>query len=445
MEYRKQRINFHIRIYDGKTNLDKVIFDSNPLSANTGLTAYSYQDSIRSIDGRFSLTIADVSIVSKICILDVVQIQEYGKTRYLGVVENLSFSKRMQDNKPCITAVVSGYSVCGIISRLDLVMDRAVIGTLIPQEERIKFTENMGKKYNPGESLGGLVQDITDSFLKIMEGNLQTNALFSTLIRNHIDLVSGVESLKLKYPVAMSYLGVELQTLWQAIRKAFPAPWYEVYSAFDLLSEKYKLVVRNPPFLKEKWERLARYALEDVFITAIDLNRSSKDCYSYFLCTIPSSDVNRNLVNLQNENLSAGEDDYDSQGKDDDGIKTRKNSVSFDDEMMDKYGFRPLYVQMNFFDHERIKEVDLCDFLMSVTGDLKEMYSKNDLLMSGTIESIHDHSAIPPGVRLACKSGEFYVETIEVSWSFGSHHKRKFYVTRGYNYKRDCAIEIKEL
>ena len=102
--------------------------------------------------------------------------------------------------------------------------------------------------------------------------------------------------------------------------------------------------------------------------------------------------------------------------------------VNIDNAAMARFGYRPLIVELGFFDNTQAINDEM---LKNIASSLLNANKDNHKKLSGTIETLHDGSVWHVGTVIKSENKEYYIEQIDTSWSYGQAHTRRFYVTRG--------------
>jgi len=112
------------------------------------------------------------------------------------------------------------------------------------------------------------------------------------------------------------------------------------------------------------------------------------------------------------------------------------------------YGFRPL--EMSFMGYNRQGNTDSNDLesVENTTKKLNELaeywYSRNDEMYSGNITIITDFKNPETNPRVGCRAkflnGEFYINRVDHTWTYGAAPTIKLQVSRGMMYDNRNGI-----
>ena len=431
MKYIRRTVGFEIKIKSAIDNkaTDRVSFSSDIDSGyNNNLLSYSYTESMHNIQGSFSLSATYSEDLDKIQIHDVVEIKEgesiNRKTMFIGLIKNISYSQKMNDNGQVTSVVnITGTNIFGIISDSKLVIDRAIIGNLCQNDAATKFQDVLSEAVGKDKLLGDTINAIIKAFTTLKTENQQDSTYYNGIISS-IKVQAG--KLPAKYPMALGYLGGQQCTLWQLISQVVPPPIYECFLTLDSNEKKYNLVVRECPFMANT--NLDITELDDLYLKGSDLHKKDNEVYSYYLTTIAGSGLNKNIIMLVND----GQDDAGDTSKKNNADKQQNNVACLDKDLMSRFGFRPLIVECSFFDNTQPQET-ASQVSKDISTALAQANKNNHEKLSGTIEALHDGKIWHVGTVIKSRGKEFYIEQIETRWNYGQAHTRKFFVTRGGN------------
>lgn len=429
MKYIRRTVGFEIKIKSAIDNkaTDRVSFSSDIDSGyNNNLLSYSYTESMQNIQGSFSLSAVYSDDLDKIEVHDIVEIKEgvtsQRKTAFIGLIKNISYSQKMNDQGQVTSVInITGTNIFGIISTTKFVIDRAIIGNLCQDEAVTKFQSVLSEAVKKDNSLGGTINAFIKAFTDLKKENQQNSTYYNDII-NSITVDAG--ELKAKYPMTLGYLGGQQCTLWQLISQVVPPPVYECFLTLDSKETKYRLVVRECPFMANT--KLDEKELDDLYLKGSELHKKDNEVYSYYLTTIAGSGLNKNIIMLLND----GQDDAGDTSKENNADKQQSNVAYLDKDVMSRFGYRPLIVELGFFDNAQSQET-ASQVSQNISNALAKANKNNHKKLSGTIEALHDGEIWNVGTVIKSRGKAFYIEQIDTSWSYGQAHTRRFYVTRG--------------
>ena len=425
MKYIRRTVGFEIKIKSAIDNkaTDRVSFSSDIDSGyNNNLLSYSYTESMQNIQGSFSLSAVYSDDLDKIEVHDIVEIKEgvtsQRKTAFIGLIKDIKHGKKMNNNGQVTNVInISGTNIFGIIAQTKFVVNRGIIGSLCKSDAVTNFQKDINSKIDTEKPLNEVLISIKNAFTKLKDENMQGSQYYTDIVNK---IAVKAENLKPKYPMALGYLGFEQCTLWQLISKIVPSPIYECYLTIN--DSGYDLVIRESPFLSGNIIDLKE--LNKLYLTGTDVHKTDKEVYSYYLPLISGSGITQNIIQvLMNGSGDAGENaDQNNNDKQITGI------VNIDNAAMARFGYRPLIVELGFFDNTQAINDEM---LKNIASSLLNANKDNHKKLSGIIETLHDGSVWHVGTVIKSENKEYYIEQIDTSWSYGQAHTRRFYVTRG--------------
>ena len=112
--------------------------------------------------------------------------------------------------------------------------------------------------------------------------------------------------------------------------------------------------------------------------------------------------------------------------------------LTFDDKKYQTYGYRPLIATFNGYDKsKKANDTDTESNLAKINKNMREWFGNLDRMMSGSITlamTYNDDKPIMPGEVIGFLGGQFYVEGISHSWSYGQGGDINLSVSRGGEY-----------
>lgn len=428
MKYIRRTIGFEIVIKSSINSPETGVNFSSDIGYgyNNNLLSYSYTESMQNIQGSFSLSAVYSDDLDKIEVHDIVEIKEgvtsQRKTAFIGLIKNISYSQKMNDQGQVTSVInITGTNIFGIISTTKFVIDRAIIGNLCQDEAVTKFQSVLSEAVGKDKLLGNTINAFIKAFTDLKKENQQDSTYYNDII-NSITVDAG--ELKAKYPMTLGYLGGQRCTLWQLISQVVPPPVYECFLTLDSKETKYRLVVRECPFMANI--KLDEKELDDLYLKGLELHKKDNEVYSYYLTTIAGSGLNKNIIMLLND----GQDDAGDTSKENNADKQQSNVAYLDKDVMSRFGYRPLIVELGFFDNAQSQET-ASQVSQNISNALAKANKNNHKKLSGTIEALHDSEIWNVGTVIKSRGKAFYIEQIDTSWSYGQAHTRRFYVTRG--------------
>jgi hypothetical protein len=384
--------------------------------------------------------------------MDLVFFIEFGVVRYVGYITQRGYSASMsEDGKPDRNIVMTGSNIGGLLSAFKMVIDAAIYQG---QPSAVTLASNLQKKLASAQDEGAkvgptILLPIYQSFmglaLKIGESDSAGNSAgigVRAILDKFVDLETGIpNNFIIKYPMTLSLYQRGENSIWELWQGLAQPPINEMYGRWNPKSAKssdggYEIIFRQAPFEPQDWKLLKTNLLPPVVIQEFDLNTSISDVFSFYLCTLPGSVIDRTKAMVMDVELGPGE----KKGK----------LYEIDDEKLRKFGYRPLITEFRFFNRSKIEQFSEAYSLMKeFSRMMKRWYQHNDEMYSGSI-SIHtinnadwqgtedkNYSQIQDpkiGERISFLDGEFYVESVDHSWSYMGAMTTRIGVSRGYRY-----------
>lgn len=396
------------------------------------LLSYSYVESLYDNESPFSISVTPevdthgFTWVDKIKLMDLVYIEEFGKVRYCGIVNDVRYSARMGQDGPARRINISGNGFGYLIESFKIVMDYHLwIGGPTAQkatDDLIRELESTaGKKLKPA------LRIIYDNFIKLAtvfdSGNVDCGV--KTLIEHFVDLDSDFsDKLECWYDMAIGFYKTGENDIWGIWRSVIPPPIYELWGRWEPNANqkmvKYKVFARQAPFDAEDWAALPSVLIHPLVLTDYDVGFSNSEVKTFFYGEMPGSELSREETLV---------------------IDNYKDTRVIDSEKWKKYGYRAMEIYFRYF-KRGAEENKTAKVLEKAAKTMYSWYRKNDEFLSGTISliSIDDSSIMrypKVGEKAQFLGGEFYIEEIERSWSYGDSPRSRLTVTRGYMYKAD--------
>lgn len=394
---------------------------SNGVDSFTDLIGYEYENQISNPAGLFTLTFVPAQDVNgltwkdKIIENDIIFINEFGKTRYIGIVTGTGYSMAFNNGRPNRTVTISGMSIGGKLQTFDVPMNKYLwFGTgATPDIENEKFVNILSSNLDEGQSLAGIFKLIKESFINIVFG-LKTSG-FVAFLNEFFDLE--IDRLEAFYPLLLRPFEQNSNNLWSIFRQILPTPVYEVFGRFE--DEKYKMICRQTPFDLNDWNNLKITTLNPLYLISQDLNDSDNEVYTHYFSQMPNSAFSENEIYADN---------------------SLHEVTIFDEEKLSIYGYRQLMANFPFFDRDKGDKSSSKAFLKQNSIKLYAWYKNNVEFQSGTItmHSVKDYY-INIGERIKYLEGgsnsiEFYIEGVKRKMVYPEIMTSVYSVTRGYEY-----------
>ena len=478
MKYKKRRVDFEVRVW--RHNYKSNVFDGRYVVAFTSrkisfkeetdyelsndILSYNFSENIGSVDGSFNFTLVpsrdrnNLTWMDKIHEHDLVFFSEFGEIKFAGVIENRDYSAEISgDGRPDRKISITGKGIGGLLSSFKMMLDQAVFqgqNSAKNLAQALKYT--IATSQEEGAAVGSTIlrpiyKSFMDLALKIGENDQTGNNAgvgVISIIDKFVDLERGIsDDFVIKYPISLSLYKRGENSVWELWNGLAQPPVNEMFGYWDYYSSVadeggFVIVFRQSPFESKDWDKLYLNILPPLIVESVHLGTSTKDVYSFYLCTLPGSSVDRNEAMTWDVTF-----DGDQVG----------HLYAIDDDKLRKYGYRPLFTEFRFFDRSKIEEFRDCYQLMRENSEmLKRWFQKNDEMYFGEIyihtidnndwrnsESREYSKLYAPriGERVRLLNGEFYVEGTECSWNYGGPMMTRLQVSRGYIYSNGEMME----
>lgn len=406
------------------------------------MTDYNFQHQIESISGSFSISVlpqavdnSGRSLIDIIEMQDIVKIYEFNKLKFIGIITDAGYSASIQSGKVARKINLSGYSMGGLLESLSFVLDRHLMNDSpdVAGENR-KLFDKIAKTFHPGFPVTEAIKTLINSFFEVMgKTSLAGSSVSKHLIEKYIDLNGIDPNIKFQYSVAFSYYSCGENSIWQILKDLFPPPLFEMFLKLDEVAGKYKLVLRESPFPYRKkgvwnflhWRLLPLFKIRPNLITHLDLKKSSQDLFTYVLATLPGSGKSREEAMIV------------------DGVSA---SGAKDQKKLNKYGFRPLYIEQKFFNRDGSNDgFDSKTVTKETSSKVYDWFYLGDESYSGELEVMNWGELPDVGDRVSILGGEFYVERIMSRFTYAKTMILRIYITRGLDYKGKGVTSIKNI
>jgi hypothetical protein len=234
-----------------------------------------------------------------------------------------------------------------------------------------------------------------------------------------------------KYDIARALFIQGQNSLTDIWRSILPEPVYELFSRADAGGLP-KIVAREAPFDSGDWENLLVYELSPAELIGYDLSQNDEEVYTVFNSYVEGSVMDHSFYSIISQYTDDGDD-----------------TVKYNREKLDIYGYRPLEVTFRGYNHEENEKKTAPD-IKTVFARLNERiqgwYSRLDDMLSGQITMVTDFNADKrsevygrskrprAGERLYFLGGQFYITGSQHSWSYGGTPQTVLTVSRGMKY-----------
>lgn len=428
-----------IQIFSFKNGKESLVWEFSPYKTDNdrtdALQSYSFKYSTGDVDGSFSLTFhpgrQEKNLFDIVKPLQIVKIFERDEglrfPDFVGVINKRKYTAQSNGN---FRINVVGKSVASFVSRFKIDLDlnaMAITNELVSQEALDReLTEDLSKtKKTLSEILSKIWKHATDA----AESHLQ---LSNSTIKKYVDRYLGTSFFSIEnneeflYPLASVFNGHNTINFWDIVSGIIPYPVYEKFACIDAEGDT-KIKIRQVPFLcsgdnlgEATWDKLPCKKLPAALIKGFELEQSDDEVYTAFFSYINGSPIDSDKA----LRLSAQANGYSS------------SDVTIFAEKASLYGYSPLTVRFNGYGKSEKDYSGSEESLRDNNEKLMAWYGRVDEMLRGTIVmSTWLREQMPMcGERIAFLGGQFYVEEVEHTWSYGANPETKLTVSRGGDY-----------
>lgn len=433
------------------------VFESR--DTNKSMIGYNYRSDVASFEGPFSViftpevmnkngdTIMEIARVT-----DIVKIEEYGKVKYMGVLNSKRYVMSMNDSGPDRSIVLSGYGVGGILGRFSMLLNNMIlkdaVTTLSAMETKLRASvSEMSGRYGENANMAQIMKKIAETFREAQEkiGGFPAKTGIYKVVDQYMKFSDDAEKLTTKYPMALSVFSYGESNLLQIWQELVYRPLYEFFMRWDSASSAYLIMLRPTPFDPEAWLSLKKTILNPVDVVSSDIGFSDEDVKTWFFAYLSGGALSYELSRYTTQ------------------------AVKTDPAKWALYGYRPLEAAFKYVDEVTLKENKGAvvvgnsgvkgDSLKGINAGEKisdeklmraygeKMYNwfrRADEMAQGslTVMTVEDVPLI--GERVQYKEAEFYVEAVDGSWQDGGSMETKLTVTRGGAYNQNFNVAGEE-
>lgn len=446
------------------------IITFSPSTGEKILQSFQFSLSKDDVNGSFNLTFfpdtaSGSSVFGTLNILDIVEIYETKsecatldsvtkkvsginytkKPVFTGIIKKKKYVTQMTETGAVRRLSITGISAAGLISQLHLNLDT----TAVAISKQIVEAQSLNKQFTldllgKDTTVKDIVTKLWDSFLNIADacGTVALKFLIEqTMGTDFFDIDSSV----FHYPVANVLQAEQTQDFYSLLTGIIPQPLYEKYAYMDFETGKMKVKIREVPFRKSgdsdcskdssgksiNWTSIKNRELTSKEVKGIDLSVSDDEVYTVFFSYLSGYPINTDKL----MRIIAMEDDK------------KSDMIMYNEDKYQIYGYRPLIVNFNGYSiKEGEKDTSTESNLAKINGRLAEWFGRLDDMLSGQITLgmtySYDTKPIMPGEVIGFLGGEFYVEGISHSWTYGASGEINLSVSRGGKYSKTGAFSI---
>ena len=406
-------------------------------NAYNDLIEYSYSNDIGDPSGQFSLTfVPSVDSVGrgwkeKLNKMDIVVIQEFEKSRFVGVILDVRYSMEISSGKPKRTVSVTGLSFGGMIRGYNLSMNVYLWYGNGQTAESLNtdLVQALNSKVNETQDLNKILSVITEKFFSVVFGSQELKG-FLFWVNKFVKFDTA--TLESYYPRIFSVFEVQSNNLWDIYRKVLTSPIYEIFGKFNPVDDSYVITCRETPFDYDDWNALPIKKIDPLHLVSHSFSKGSDPVYTHYYSTMPNAEFSENENNARAD---------------------LQNVSQFDYPRLWVYGYNQLQAMFTFYNVDRGNDIDFSSeqFLKDNSVRMYNWFNHNDEFESGEIVLMNvpdeNNDMIDVGERISFIGGEFYMEKYTRSMSYPSSMKTTLKVTRGYEYGKtplsiDGTIQI---
>ena len=413
------------------------VFGLNGVGASgKNLLSASWKRSRNEFSGQFNFTIKEDVLLASYSndtkvkpFLDVVQPMDVvtfkgdsasGKADFIGIITDISVSATAGSYQKSIS--ITGKSIEHLLELYCISLDATAMIWAGQQADAsalaYNFVENVSSQTDglPIKDVLMAVYNHFDQVAKQYPG--VSNVKISDMIKTWMgtDFFECDKDLKFLLPISSNLMQDSTIKFPDYIRNLLPQPVYEFHGT--VVDGKPKVVCRECPFDAEDWNGLDTYQITADTLTNYALTRSNGEVYTAFIPYLEGSALSNNHYQVQ----------LASNGYPHEVIDKEKLAV---------YGFRPLNCNFVGFKTEGTSDKDMTEKFKDMASRLKVWYSHLDDMYDGNFTMVATKGkAIPKiGQRLKFASGQFYITSLDYSWSYMGSPTIKCQAERGAEYQ----------
>lgn len=385
------------------------------------LQNYSFQRSIKTITGSFSMTVKESpdipdseKFLNKVKTFDVVEIYENESLDFRGVITSVSYTADASSLSRNIS--IQGKSIMYLLESLNLNTELTAMvltgeGIQTEAEEITLRTEtNKGTEVKIKEAL----TTIYNVFCKVINNNKKlANSGLIAYIKKWIgsDFINIPADMKFYLPLITSFFSRDIVTYPDYIRNFLDPNVYEMYEI--IRDGKVYLRIRDCPFDSDDWSNITnQMTILSSSLVSYTISKSIDEVYTSFYANVEGSSLSPEYF------LKAGD-----------------SSVTVTNEKKTAiYGYKPLRV--TFTGYTTASKVINSEKFQKLAARVSKWYDHMDEFYNGTITilNLKNQEKATIGGKLSFLDGEFYITGEDHQWSYGTSPKIIYHVERGGKY-----------
>lgn len=406
---------------------DRVHFVARAPEANNesnALVSYEYKESLQDVMHPFSMELTlerdpeGNTWLDKIEPRDMVQIEEFGRVRYVGFVNRINYTSRMSDEGPNRSISVSGFGFGGLLASFSILLDlRYWSSSTTAEAASTQLKTTMASTMGEQQPLYRILHAIYETFLDLVEkvGKVQPTYGLRPLFDTYLDYTGGMnQDVISRYPMALSLFQTGQNNVWALWQQVLTRPLHELFGYWEHDLGKYRVVMRQTPFEPADWTALPIHEIDPVLALGWTLGRSDDEVYTFYSTTVTGSQISREMA--------IAIDEY-------------RETAVIDEERWASYGFRPLETSFAFFNRSEIRKYGPRDLMELGSELMYNWYRNNPDFYNGSLELMTTGDLYPRiGERVGMLGAEFYVTDTTRSWRMGGQMRSNIAISRGFVY-----------
>lgn len=422
-----QNISNKIECYHTKNKNKQSYYEFSPTSnslAGKNLLSYNFDKSVNQLSCNFSFSLRDVNsdFFDRVETLDIIKIYPdlmQNDSFFMGVITDIGYSASATGQR---IVNIKGKSIFWLFEYLNLTLDVTAMAVL--GDEKVTNALNSAAKLNLNKesiSIKSAFNEVFTSFKDVSRGNLGNPFVVDVIDTWFGSDVFDIDStVKFNYPITNNLYSNSVINFISFMKGLLPDEVYEMYGVIKDGIPKVK--VREVPFSSEKWKSLQLgKKINPLEVKNYNVSRSIQNVYTVFYSFLQGSVVDSDLY----KKAIATTEGY-------------NNAVVSD--KVKKYGYKPLNVNFVGFPQEFANDdnvsKNISEKFLDLSTELKKYYENLDEMYNGTISTILlNKMSIPEvGTIVEFLNGEFYLNSIDVSWSYGQSTIVNYNCSRGGKY-----------
>lgn len=423
------------------------------------ITGYSFSEAINTVEAPFSISLVAEGDAPKerrtkvagsgetwferVVPFDFVYIYEWKELRYIGVVHDIELNGSMMGGARTVT--ISGNSVGQVLSSFKFIIDTFIYGqSTLSGIALDKLQSDIALQQDKGAPVGDLIRTLYKGWFDGMMDATGEIGVTYLGIRSIMDAVLDLNTACAKgmtvlFPVVTSLWREGENNFWDILQRLAPPPLFEVFGRASPAG-RYEIVVRETPFTLgpgQSWAALHKTPVPMYYVTSYSLRRTDSSVFSFFVAYVSNAGYGAHDVMLMSAEVG--------------GKIGSSTSPMVDMDKWKKYGYRPLMVDLNYYNRDKdtssVANSDMQTLLAELSGRLRDWYGNTDALIAGNITMMTMKSGENPraGEKIEFGGVEFYVEEAAHSWQYLGPMQTRLRLSRGGDYKNGAATNYAEV